>query len=277
MANARQLHGKELSFNNIVDIESAYAIVAEFDKPAATIIKHTNPCGTGVGTDAAAAYIKAYQTDPVSAYGGIVALNREVDKAAAEQIGAVFIEAVIAPGYSQEALDILTQKQNIRLLAAAMPERGQRQQDVKKVSGGVLVQDRDTAQVPQTEMKVVTKSQPTAQQWEQLLFAWKVVKHVKSNAIVVAKDDQTLGVGAGQMNRIGAAGIALVQAGEKAQGAVLASDAFFPFRDTVDAAAAAGIKAIIQPGGAKQDAESIKAADEHGIAMVFTGMRHFKH
>lgn len=277
VANARQLHGKELSFNNIVDLESAYAIVAEFDKPAATIIKHTNPCGTGIGADIAAAYTKAYQADPVSAFGGIVALNREVDKATAEQINAIFIEAVIAPGYSQEALAILTQKQNIRLLSAAMPQKGERQLDVKKVSGGILVQDKDTAQAAQTEMKVVTKRQPTADEWEQLLFAWKVVKHVKSNAIVVAGDNQTLGVGAGQMNRIGAAGIALVQAADKARGAVLASDAFFPFRDTVDAAAAAGIKAIIQPGGAGKDAESIQAADAHGIAMVFTGMRHFKH
>lgn len=277
VANARQLHGKELSFNNIVDVEAAYNIVAEFEKPAATIIKHTNPCGTGIGKDLAEAYGKAYQADPVSAYGGIIGLNCEVDVATAVQISKLFAEAVIAPGYAPDALEILTKKQNIRLLVADVIQPGYKQTDIKTVSGGMLIQEKDTVMQTYNDMKVVTKCQVSSEDWEQLLLAWKVVKHVKSNAIVVVGDNQTLGVGAGQMNRVGSAAIALEQAGEKAQGAVLASDAYFPFRDTVDAAAKAGIKAIIQPGGSIRDTESIEAADEHGIAMIFTGMRHFKH
>ena len=277
VANARQLHGKELSFNNIVDVEAAYSIVAEFDKPAAAIIKHTNPCGTGVGKDLSEAYTKAYEADPLSAYGGIVALNREVDVVTAVQISKLFIEAVIAPGFSEDALTILSKKQNIRLLVADIMQASSKQADIKTVSGGMLIQQRDMATEICADMKVVTKRQPTSDEWEQLMLAWKVVKHVKSNAIVVAGDNQTLGVGAGQMNRVGSAAIALSQAGEKTKGAVLSSDAFLPFRDTVDVAAAAGITAIIQPGGSMRDAESIEAADEHGIAMVFTGIRHFKH
>ncbi|WP_094603211.1 Bifunctional purine biosynthesis protein PurH [Sporomusa silvacetica DSM 10669] len=277
VANAKQLSGKELSFNNIVDVEAAYALVAEFAEPAAAIIKHTNPCGTGIGTTLAAAYNKAYQADPLSAYGGIIALNREVDKETAQLISELFAEAVIAPAFSPEALGILTQKKNVRLLAAALPEPDSTRLDVKSVAGGVLLQQADMTTAPQDTMKVITKRQPTASEWEQLLFAWKVVKHVKSNAIVIANDNKTLGVGAGQMNRVGAAGIALTQAGEQTKGAVLASDAFFPFADTVKAAIEAGITAIIQPGGSVHDEDSIKAADEQGIAMVFTGMRHFKH
>ena len=275
VAGARQLHGKELSFNNIVDLEAAFNIVNEFAAPAATIIKHTNPCGTGTGNSLAAAYAKAYEADPVSAFGGIIGLNREVDKATAEQIGQLFAEAVIAPGYSVEALAVLSEKKNVRLLAAEFGQ-GVDAMDVKRVSGGILVQDTDNGD-PEAKMTVVSKRQPTAAELEQLKFAWKVVKHVKSNAIVVAADNRTIGVGAGQMNRVGAASIALTQAGDAAEGAVLASDAFFPFRDTVDAAAKAGITAIIQPGGSVRDEESIKAANEHGIAMVFTGVRHFKH
>jgi len=277
VANAQQLHGKELSFNNIVDVESAYNIVAEFEKPAATIIKHTNPCGTGVGIDLAEAYAKAYQADPVSAFGGIIGLNRDVDVATAVQISKLFAEAVIAPGYTKDALDLLTKKQNLRLLVAEKLQTGSKQVDIKTVSGGMLVQDKDTVVESCDDMKVVTKTQPSTKEWEQLLLAWKVVKHVKSNAIVIANENQTLGVGAGQMNRVGAAAIALEQAGAKAFGAVMASDAFLPFRDTVDTAAKAGIKVIIQPGGSVRDQESIEAADEHGIAMVFTGTRHFKH
>lgn len=277
IANAKQLHGKELSFNNIVDVEAAYVIVSEFDHPAATIIKHTNPCGTGIGEDLAEAYAMAYKADPVSAFGGIVGLNREVDAATAEQISKIFIEAVIAPSFSDAALAVLTKKQNIRLLTAELPETGSQQFDIKKVSGGILLQDKDTRDAVLEDMKVVTKRPPTQAEWEQLMLAWRVVKHVKSNAIVVAAGNRTLGVGAGQMNRVGAAAIALSQAGEKARGAVLASDAFFPFRDTVDTAAAAGITAIIQPGGSVKDPDSIQAADEHGMAMIFTGMRHFKH
>jgi len=277
IANARQLHGKELSFNNIVDVEAAYSIVAEFDKPAATIIKHTNPCGTGIGNDLSEAYSKAYQADTVSAFGGIVGLNREVDVVTAVQISKLFVEAVIAPGYSEDAFEILSKKQNIRLIVASALQAGSKQADIKKVSGGMLIQERDMATEVCSDMKDVTKRQPSAKEWEQLMLAWKVVKHVKSNAIVVAGDYQTLGVGAGQMNRVGSAAIALEQAGEKSKGAVMSSDAFLPFRDTVDTAAKAGITAIIQPGGSMRDEESIQAADEHGIAMVFTGVRHFKH
>ena len=265
-----------MSYNNIVDIEAAYAIVREFTEPAATIIKHTNPCGTGIGTALSKAYAKAYAADPVSAFGGIIGLNRPVDKATAEQIGSLFTEAVIAPAYDEDALAVLTQKKNVRLLAADFGQSA-KAVDMKKVSGGLLLQDADTFDAAQADMKVVTKRVPTPEVWRQLLLAWKVVKHVKSNAIVVAGNDQTYGIGAGQMNRVGAAAIALGQAGGKAQGAVLASDAYIPFRDTVDSAAAAGIAAIIQPGGSVKDDESIQAADEHGIAMVFTGVRHFKH
>jgi phosphoribosylaminoimidazolecarboxamide formyltransferase/IMP cyclohydrolase len=276
VASAKQLHGKELSFNNIVDIQAAYEIIAEFDQPAATIIKHTNPCGTGIGQTLSQAYAQAFDADPVSAFGGIIGLNRQVDKATAEQISTLFAEAVIAPGYDEDALTLLMQKKNVRLLSAqlAKPDNAL---DMKKISGGILVQEADGTDTPAAKMTVVSRRTPSAEEWEELLLAWKVVKHVKSNAIVVAGDNQTYGVGAGQMNRVGAVGIALTQAGDKARGAVLASDAFFPFRDSVDAAAAAGIVAIIQPGGSVKDEESIQAADEHNIAMVFTGMRHFKH
>lgn len=276
VASASQLHGKELSFNNIVDLEAAYAIVNEFSQPAATIIKHTNPCGTGIGADLAAAYAKAFAADPVSAFGGIIGLNRTVDKATAGQIADLFAEAVIAPAYDDDALAVLTQKKNVRLLTAAFG-KSEHAVDIKRVSGGILLQDTDAVDSAPADLKVVTQRAPSPAEQEQLLFAWKVAKHVKSNAIVVASGDTTLGVGAGQMNRVGAAAIALGQAGDKAKGAVLASDAFFPFRDTVDAAAKAGITAIIQPGGSVRDDESIQAADENGIAMIFTGVRHFKH
>lgn len=277
IANAKQLHGKELSFNNIVDIEAAYQIVAEFDDPAAAIIKHTNPCGTGIGATLAEAYRKAHEADPVSAFGGIVALNRPVDEATAGQIAEIFIEVVIAPAFDEAALAVLTAKKNIRLLAAPLLNLAAGRMDMKKVSGGMLLQNADTMDTARAAMQVVTKRQPTEDEWRQLLFAWKVVKHVKSNAIVVAAGDRTLGVGAGQMNRVGSAAIALEQAGEKAKGAVLSSDAFFPFRDSIDTCAKHGITAVIQPGGSVRDQESIDAANEHGIAMVFTGMRHFKH
>lgn len=277
IANAKQLHGKELSFNNIVDIEAAYQIVAEFDDPAAAIIKHTNPCGTGIGATLAEAYRKAHEADPVSAFGGIVALNRPVDEATAGQIAEIFIEVVIAPAFDEAALAVLTAKKNIRLLAAPLLDLAAGRMDMKKVSGGMLLQNADTMDTARAAMQVVTKRQPTEDEWRQLLFAWKVVKHVKSNAIVVAAGDRTLGVGAGQMNRVGSAAIALEQAGEKAKGAVLSSDAFFPFRDSIDTCAKHGITAVIQPGGSVRDQESIDAANEHGIAMVFTGMRHFKH
>ena len=278
VAHARQLAGKELSFNNIVDLESAYAIVSDFHLPAAAVIKHTNPCGAATAADIATAYKLAYEADPVSAYGGIVALNRVVDAATAEQLKTIFLEAVIAPGFDAAALEILGAKKNVRLLEAALPEANAKQRyDIKTVSGGMVIQSTDTTDAPPAEWKTVTKRSPSAAELKELELAWKVVKHVKSNAIVVVRDGRTAGVGAGQMNRVGSADIALKQAGEAAKGAVLSSDAFFPFRDTVDAAAKAGITAIIQPGGSVRDEESIAAADEHGIAMVFTGMRHFKH
>jgi phosphoribosylaminoimidazolecarboxamide formyltransferase/IMP cyclohydrolase len=278
VAHARQLAGKELSFNNIVDLESAYAIVADFDKPAAAVIKHTNPCGAATADDIATAYKLAYEADPVSAFGSIVGLNRPVDVATAEQLKTIFLEAVIAPAFDAAALEILGAKKNVRLLEAELPAAGAKTRyDIKTVSGGIVIQSTDTADTPPTEWKTVTKRAPTAAELKELELAWKVVKHVKSNAIVVTRDGRTVGVGAGQMNRVGAAEIALKQAGEAAKGAVMSSDAFFPFRDTVDAAAKAGVTAIIQPGGSVRDEESIVAADEYGIAMVFTGMRHFKH
>jgi phosphoribosylaminoimidazolecarboxamide formyltransferase/IMP cyclohydrolase len=278
VAQARQLSGKELSFNNIVDLESAYSIVAEFPKPAVAIIKHTNPCGTATANEIATAYKLAYEADPVSAFGGIVALNRTVDAATAEQLKEIFLEAIIAPTFEAAALEILGSKKNVRLLEAELPlTRAKPRYDIKTVSGGMLVQTTDTGDAPMTDWKAVTKRMPTDAEMKEMELAWKVVKHVKSNAIIITREGRTVGVGAGQMNRIGAAEIALKQAGEAARGAVLSSDAFFPFRDTVDAAAKAGITAIIQPGGSMRDDESIAAADEHGIAMIFTGMRHFKH
>ncbi|MED4990478.1 bifunctional phosphoribosylaminoimidazolecarboxamide formyltransferase/IMP cyclohydrolase [Parageobacillus toebii] len=277
IAQAMQLHGKELSYNNINDANAALQIVKEFTEPAAVAVKHMNPCGVGVGATIYEAFTKAYEADPTSIFGGIIALNREVDKETAEKMHEIFLEIVIAPSFSKEALDILTQKKNIRLLTVDFTALNTKEKLLVSVQGGLLVQETDTHTLDDAEIKVVTKREPTEQEWEALRFAWKVVKHVKSNAIVLAKDGMTIGVGAGQMNRVGAAKIAIEQAGEKAKGAVLASDAFFPMDDTVEAAAKAGITAIIQPGGSIRDADSIKKADEYGIAMVFTGIRHFKH
>ncbi|MFB5165488.1 bifunctional phosphoribosylaminoimidazolecarboxamide formyltransferase/IMP cyclohydrolase [Geobacillus sp. NFOSA3] len=277
IAQAMQLHGKELSYNNINDANAALQIVKEFTEPAAVAVKHMNPCGVGVGATIYEAFTKAYEADPTSIFGGIIALNREVDKETAEKMHEIFLEIVIAPSFSKEALDILTQKKNIRLLTVDFTAPNTKEKLLVSVQGGLLVQETDTHTLDDAEIKVVTKREPTEQEWEALRFAWKVVKHVKSNAIVLAKDGMTIGVGAGQMNRVGAAKIAIEQAGEKAKGAVLASDAFFPMDDTVEAAAKAGITAIIQPGGSIRDADSIKKADEYGIAMVFTGIRHFKH
>jgi len=240
-------------------------------------VKHMNPCGVGTGATIYEAFTKAYEADPTSIFGGIIALNREVDKETAEKMHEIFLEIVIAPSFCKEALDILTQKKNIRLLTVDFAAPNTKEKLLVSVQGGLLVQEADTRTLDDAELKVVTKREPTEQEWEALRFAWKVVKHVKSNAIVLAKDGMTIGVGAGQMNRVGAAKIAIEQAGEKAKGAVLASDAFFPMDDTVEAAAKAGITAIIQPGGSIRDADSIKKADEYGIAMVFTGIRHFKH
>ncbi len=277
VATARQVQGKELSFNNIVDLESALAIVREFNQPAATIIKHTNPCGTAIGDTLANAYVRAFSADPVSAFGGIVGLNRVVDADTAAELVKIFLEAVIAPGFSHEALAILGQKTNLRLMATGDLAGAAPGVDIKRVSGGFLVQEADLGTVPPEQWRVMTQRPPTPAELVQLELAWKVVKHVKSNAIVVAKDGVTIGVGAGQMNRVGSARIALAQAGEKAQGAVMGSDAFFPFPDTVEEAAKAGITAIVQPGGSVKDTEVIAAADRLGLAMLFTGRRHFKH
>ena len=277
IANAKQLHGKELSYNNINDADAALQIVKEFDQPAAVAVKHMNPCGVGTGESVAEAFQKAYDADPTSIFGGIVALNREVDAQTASALHEIFLEIVIAPSFCEEALQILTSKKNIRLLAVDFSAKDINENKLTSVAGGLLIQDLDHATLDDSEMKIATKREPTPAEWEALKFGWKVVKHVKSNAIVVADRQMTLGVGAGQMNRIGAANIALEQAGEKAKGAILASDAFFPMDDTVEAAAKAGITAIIQPGGSVRDEDSIKKADEYGIAMVFTGIRHFKH
>ncbi|MFD2655906.1 bifunctional phosphoribosylaminoimidazolecarboxamide formyltransferase/IMP cyclohydrolase [Gracilibacillus thailandensis] len=278
IANAKQLHGKELSYNNIQDANAALEVVLEFpEQPAVVAVKHMNPCGVGIGDSISDAFKKAYAGDPVSIFGGIVALNREVDEATANQLKEIFLEIVIAPSFSEKALEILTVKKNIRLLETPMQVNENDTKKVVSVIGGLLVQDRDNGKVLAEDIEVVTDRKPDAKEIDELLFAWKVVKHVKSNAIVVVKGDQTLGVGAGQMNRVGAAGIAFEQAGEKAEGAVMASDAFFPMPDTVENAAKAGIKAIIQPGGSKRDQDSIDECNKHGIAMVFTKMRHFKH
>ncbi|WP_027717807.1 bifunctional phosphoribosylaminoimidazolecarboxamide formyltransferase/IMP cyclohydrolase [Desulfovirgula thermocuniculi] len=278
IAGAVQLAGKELSYNNILDLDAALALVREFAEPTAVIVKHNNPCGVASAPDLATAYRRAYEGDPVSAFGGIVACNREVDAATAREMSRIFLEAVIAPGFSAEALEILTQKPDLRLLKTGpLEEASAERWEVRRVSGGLLVQERDREVIRPAQLKTVTAKEPTSEQMAELIFAMTIVKHVKSNAIVVTKDRQLLGVGAGQMNRVGAARLALAQAGEKARGAVLASDAFFPFRDTVDEAARYGIAAIIQPGGSLRDQDSIEACNEHGIAMVFTGIRHFKH
>lgn len=278
VGRAEQLSGKELSYNNILDLNAALELVREFGQPAAVIIKHNNPCGAAVAGDVASAYRLAYETDPVSAFGGIVAFNHTVNDEAAEEIAKIFIEAVIAPDYTAGALEILTGKSNLRVLKTGeLTGQSTDGMDLRKVNGGLLVQDADRELFHRDNLKVVTAKQPTDEQMEEMAFAMAVVKHVKSNAIVLTKNKQLIGVGAGQMNRVGSARIALEQAGEKARGAVLASDAFFPFRDTLDEAARSGIAAVIQPGGSLRDDESIKAADEHGMVMVLTGMRHFKH
>ncbi|OUM90662.1 MAG: bifunctional phosphoribosylaminoimidazolecarboxamide formyltransferase/IMP cyclohydrolase [Bacillus thermozeamaize] len=280
VATARQLHGKELSYNNIQDADAALAIVREFDEPVVVAVKHTNPCGVGIGEDLFAAWQKAYEADPVSIFGGIIATNQVVDVRTAEAMSQLFLEIILAPGFTEEAQAILTRKKNLRLLEVGELDSAKAQAagwQVRSVQGGLLVQEGDARRLSATDLQVVTERAPSEAELAQLLFAWKVVKHVKSNAIVLAADYQTIGVGAGQMNRVGAARIAIEQAGEKARGAVLASDAFFPMPDTVEAAAAAGITAIIQPGGSIRDEDSIQAANRHGIAMVFTGVRHFKH
>lgn len=277
LATAKQLHGKELSYNNIQDANAAVEIVAEYEGPTAVAVKHMNPCGIGMGESIAEAFQAAFEADPVSIFGGIVALNREVDSQTAEKLSDIFLEIVIAPSFSEKAIDILTVKKNIRLLALDMSKTNYIGNKLTTVDGGMLIQEKDHGVIEEKDLEVVTKESPSEAELEQLLFAWKAVKHVKSNAIVLAKNNQTVGIGAGQMNRVGAARIAIEQAGSKAKGAVLASDAFFPMPDTVEEAIKAGVTAIIQPGGSKRDQDSIDVCNRHGIAMVFTGMRHFKH
>ncbi|WP_462170978.1 bifunctional phosphoribosylaminoimidazolecarboxamide formyltransferase/IMP cyclohydrolase [Pseudoalteromonas xiamenensis] len=281
VATAKQLQGKALSYNNIADTDAALECVKEFAEPACVIVKHANPCGVAVDKDILSAYDRAYKTDPTSAFGGIIAFNRELDVDTAEAIiSRQFVEVIIAPKISEAAAQIVAAKQNVRLLECGDWSKKTTGVDIKRVNGGILVQDRDQGMVTFDDLKVVSKRQPTEQELKDLMFCWKVAKFVKSNAIVYARDGMTIGVGAGQMSRVYSAKIAGIKAADEnleVVGSVMASDAFFPFRDGIDAAAAAGITAVIQPGGSMRDEEVIAAADEAGMAMIFTGMRHFRH
>lgn len=278
LTSAIQLHGKELSYNNIGDTDGALEALKEFDEPTIVAAKHANPCGVGSADTLLEAYKKAYEADPISIFGGIVAANQEIDGATAAEMAKVFLEVIVAPSYSQEALDILTKKKNIRLLQLEeIGHKDKKAAKAKTVLGGLLIQSLDTELISEKDLKIVSKRKPTAQEMDDLLFAWKVVKHTKSNGIAIAKDKCTTGVGPGQVSRIWALENAIRQGGERIAGSVMASDAFFPFPDCVEAAHKAGITAIIQPGGSVRDQESIEAADCYGIAMIFTGMRHFKH
>ena len=276
VAQAELLSGKEMSFNNYVDADAAWQLVCDFDELSCAIIKHTNPAGVGLGENAEEAYRKALATDPVSGFGGIVAFNRPVDGRAAKAVTEIFTEVVIAPEYDAEALTILRAKKNLRILSAGVPNTVGGL-EYRQISGGMLVQTRDTDKLGREDLKVVSNRQPTDEEIRALLFAWTVCKHTKSNAIVYARDGQTVGVGAGQMSRVDSVKLAAMRAQLPIKGSVLASDAFFPFRDGIDEAAKHGITAVIQPGGSLRDAEVIAAADEHELAMVFTGIRHFKH
>ena len=281
VSTARQIQGKALSYNNIADTDAALECVKEFNEPACVIVKHANPCGVALGKDILEAYNRAYQTDPTSAFGGIIAFNQELDAETATAIvERQFVEVIIAPSVSAEAIEVVAAKKNVRLLECGEWSTKTTGFDVKRVNGGLLVQDRDQGMVSEDDLKVVSQRQPTADELKDALFCWKVAKYVKSNAIVYSKGDMTIGVGAGQMSRVYSAKIAGIKAadeGLQVEGCVMASDAFFPFRDGIDAAAEAGIKCVIQPGGSMRDDEVIAAADEHGMAMIFTGMRHFRH
>jgi phosphoribosylaminoimidazolecarboxamide formyltransferase / IMP cyclohydrolase len=274
VANARQLQGKELSYNNIVDLQAAWDLAQEFDEPVCAIIKHTNPCGTATGKTLAQAYKKALECDPVSAFGGVIGVNRPVDGAAAEEMAKLFLEVIAAPSFTDEAQSKFAGKKNLRLLE--IPAAAEKWM-LKKISGGVLLQDADVRPLTEADLKVVTKRQPTPEEKRALLFAWKVCKHVKSNAIVYARDGQTVGVGAGQMSRVDSCKIGAMKAQLPLQGTVAASDAFFPFPDGVEEIAKAGATAIIQPGGSVRDQDVIDAADRLGLAMIVTGVRHFRH
>lgn len=276
IAGAKQLHGKALSFNNIKDADSALSLVKKFKEPAAVAIKHMNPCGVGIGDNIETAFKHAYDADNQSIFGGIIALNRTVTADLAETLHAIFLEVVIAPRFTDEALDILTKKKNIRLLEIDMTIDN-REEEFVSVSGGYLVQDKDNFEVAKEDMKVVTEKAPTDDQWDAMLLGWKVIPSVKSNAVILSNTKQTVGIGAGQMNRVGSAKIALERAIEMNDNVALVSDGFFPMDDTVELVAKHGIKAIIQPGGSIKDQDSIDMANKYGIAMVTTGMRHFKH
>jgi phosphoribosylaminoimidazolecarboxamide formyltransferase / IMP cyclohydrolase len=274
VAGAGQLQGKELSFNNLVDLDACWELAQEFDQPAVVIVKHTNPCGAATGATIRAAYEKALESDPVSAFGGVIGINREVDAEAAEEIAKLFVEAIAAPGFTPAARERLAAKKNLRLVEV---KRAPARPVVKQVSGGMLLQDADTGRVTEGELDVVTWRPPTAEELRSLLFAWRVSKHVKSNAIVYARDGQTLGIGAGQMSRVDAARFGAMKAVLPLKGCVAASDAFFPFPDGLETVAQAGATAVIQPGGSVKDQDVIGAADRLGLAMVFTGIRHFRH
>jgi phosphoribosylaminoimidazolecarboxamide formyltransferase/IMP cyclohydrolase len=278
VSNAQQIHGKELSFNNILDTDAAFRIACEFSKPACAAVKHTNPCGVGTGRTAAEAFVRAREADPVSIFGGIAGFNTEVDGETVRAISDLFIEAIIAPGFTQEALDLLRARKNLRLLRTASAARSSPTgTDMRRVVGGLLVQEWDRSDSPPSSWKIATRRKPTKSEIEALQFAWKVVRHVRSNAIVFANSERTIGIGAGQMSRVDSVRFGAIKATGPLKGSVMASDAFFPFRDGVDAAAEFGVAAIVQPGGSIRDKEVIAAADEHGIAMALTGLRHFRH
>jgi phosphoribosylaminoimidazolecarboxamide formyltransferase/IMP cyclohydrolase len=287
LVTAQQLQGKELSYNNIADADAAWECVKSFDTPACVIVKHANPCGVAVGKDALESYSKAFQTDPTSAFGGIIAFNRTVDVAASQEVNKQFVEVLMAPGFTPEAMEVFKSKVNVRILKIDLPpggktawHNGRNIVDIKRVGSGLLMQTADNHELALADLKVVTKKQPTAQQLQDLLFAWKVAKYVKSNAIVFCKDGMTMGVGAGQMSRLDSARIASIKAQHanlSLQGTAVASDAFFPFRDGLDVVVDAGATCVIQPGGSMRDQEVIDAADERGVAMVFSGVRHFRH
>jgi phosphoribosylaminoimidazolecarboxamide formyltransferase/IMP cyclohydrolase len=275
--SAQQIQGKELSFNNILDIDAAWAAISEFEETACVIVKHTTPSGVAAAPSLMDAYRQARDCDPTSAFGGIVAVNRPLDAGTAAEIAPLFLEAIIAPSFEPAALEALASKKNLRLMSAGAPPRPLGGWDMKRVAGGMLVQDRDRITESPAEFKTVTKRAPTSEEMRALLFAWRVARHVKSNAIVYVRGTRTVGIGAGQMSRVDSSKIGALKAREDLKGTVLASDAFFPFRDGVDEAAKAGVTAVIQPGGSVRDEEVIAAADEHGIAMVFTARRHFRH
>ena len=287
LVTAQQLQGKELSYNNIADADAAWETVKSFNSTACVIVKHANPCGVALGEDALSAYSKAFQTDPSSAFGGIIAFNVTVDKAAAEAVSKQFVEVLIAPDFTADALAIFAAKANVRVLKIALPtggdtpfEQGRNAQDIKRVGSGILIQTADNHEIAESDLKIISTKQPTPAQMSDMLFAWNVAKYVKSNAIVFCGNGMTLGVGAGQMSRIDSTKIAIIKAqnaGLNLQNSVVASDAFFPFRDGIDALAAAGAICVIHPGGSMRDEEVIAAANEHGLVMVTTGVRHFRH